>query len=496
MDTMDTTSPRLFGATGRPAIAWAVILFVALFTIASNELATSEEQPDDQTLELLLLKLQAQYLVGVARLTGDTEAVLAQVPSLNVGSVTRRQHYIALVAELGGPHEAGLATVDLDDLLAEEVRREGGGQAADENELAVQRIYRELFVDPTGEAVGESADEHAERLAVLSNDDRGLLIDELGWFAGAVLWPEGSDDLLARDEFLSPTKRVALVIMGGFGLMAAAGFAGFVILVVMTMLAYKGTIGSGLGPARGHHGVYAETFAVWIASFVLLSLVAGVITALVPGWGLIPALATFLASLFALRWPVYRGIPWDVVKQDIGLTQGERPWLEALTGLGGYLGALPLLATGMMATLVLLILQGLFAPEAGPFESAAGPAHPIVLQLAGSSFWLKLQVLLLASFAAPLVEETMFRGVLYRYLRETSRRFGTVLSVLVSGGISSLLFAAIHPQGWVAIPALMALAFSFVLVREWRGSLLPAMVMHGVSNGVVMIGLFLVLDMS
>jgi membrane protease YdiL (CAAX protease family) len=44
----------------------------------------------------------------------------------------------------------------------------------------------------------------------------------------------------------------------------------------------------------------------------------------------------------------------------------------------------------------------------------------------------------------------------------------------------------IHPQGLLAVPALMSLAIAFSLAREWRGSLIAPMVMHGVSNGAVM----------
>jgi membrane protease YdiL (CAAX protease family) len=44
----------------------------------------------------------------------------------------------------------------------------------------------------------------------------------------------------------------------------------------------------------------------------------------------------------------------------------------------------------------------------------------------------------------------------------------------------------IHPQGLEAVPILMALAFTFCLVREWRGSLVPAMIAHGISNGLVL----------
>ncbi len=80
----------------------------------------------------------------------------------------------------------------------------------------------------------------------------------------------------------------------------------------------------------------------------------------------------------------------------------------------------------------------------------------------------------------------MFRGVLYRHLRDATGGAGRVLSVVLSAAPSALVFAIIHPQGWVAVPALMALAVSFSLAREWRGTLIPCMIVHGISNGVVL----------
>ena len=64
----------------------------------------------------------------------------------------------------------------------------------------------------------------------------------------------------------------------------------------------------------------------------------------------------------------------------------------------------------------------------------------------------------LASVAAPVVEEIMFRGVLYRHLREASGGWGRWLSVLVSVLLSSFVFAVIHPQGWVGVPVLIVFA--------------------------------------
>ena len=47
-----------------------------------------------------------------------------------------------------------------------------------------------------------------------------------------------------------------------------------------------------------------------------------------------------------------------------------------------------------------MALQGLLAPPLEPFAPAAGPAHPVVLEIAQPGWWVKLQVLLLASSPA------------------------------------------------------------------------------------------------
>ena len=95
-------------------------------------------------------------------------------------------------------------------------------------------------------------------------------------------------------------------------------------------------------------------------------------------------------------------------------------------------------------------------------------------------------VVVLACVAAPIVEEIMFRGLLYRYLREASLQRGLFSSALISALVSSFLFAVIHPQGLAAVPILMGLAGGFCLVREWRASLLSSMVAHGLNNYIAL----------
>src|SRR5262249_39109907 len=158
----------------------------------------------------------------------------------------------------------------------------------------------------------------------------------------------------------------------------------------------------------------------------------------------------------------------------------------ALLGIGAYAMSLPLLGIGVFIMLGLMALQGLLAggPTVhDPLSPTGEPQHPIVEVFTKADWWLYSQVLFVASVVAPVVEETMFRGVLYRHLRDATAVFGVALSFVVSALVVSFVFAAIHPQGWLAVPALMALAIGFTLAREWRGTLIPSIVAHAINNG-------------
>jgi hypothetical protein len=80
--------------------------------------------------------------------------------------------------------------------------------------------------------------------------------------------------------------------------------------------------------------------------------------------------------------------------------------------------------------------------------------------------WLFLATIVLA---APIFEEWLFRGLLYRSLR---RSWGIATSV----AISSLLFTAIHPMA--SSVAVLCLAIATALVLEKTGRLWPSMMVH------------------
>jgi membrane protease YdiL (CAAX protease family) len=56
----------------------------------------------------------------------------------------------------------------------------------------------------------------------------------------------------------------------------------------------------------------------------------------------------------------------------------------------------------------------------------------------------------------------------------------------VSAVVVSLLFAAIHPQGWAAIPTLGMIAMTFAAIREWRGTIIASAAAHALNNAAVL----------
>ena len=310
----------------------------------------------------------------------------------------------------------------------------------------------------------------------------------LGWFGRlAVIGSE--QDEQQRNALRAPIMAAASWMMFQlvFVLMVLGGLAvvGLVMLVLAIVWTTQGVLHSRLSLLARHDGVYAETFAVWLIGFSILMVFAAVVAGELPATlSMSVKFVAFILSLAALAWPVYRGVAWSRVRTDIGWTRGEGVLREFGCGLIGYMAAIPIAGVGLLITMMLILLTA-------PDEGAAAAAHPIVNELAGGGWWMRIQVLMVASIAAPIVEETMFRGVLYRQVRSCLSGWSTWAAIAASAGVTSLIFALIHPQGLLAVPALMALAIAFCLAREWRGSVIAPMVMHGVSNGIVMTMLML-----
>jgi membrane protease YdiL (CAAX protease family) len=163
------------------------------------------------------------------------------------------------------------------------------------------------------------------------------------------------------------------------------------------------------------------------------------------------------------------GLAWMIVTSF-----GKRPFWRTL-GWGwsprfGYLEALACLG-------LTLLLLGTGQALAKIFGDPQTELERMIL----SSTAARYTVAALATFTAPLVEEIVFRGVLYSALR---KRVGVAWGAV----IVILIFAAIHVPQYLpnvaAISTILLLSSVLTIVRARTGRLLPCVVIHFFFNGI------------
>jgi len=101
--------------------------------------------------------------------------------------------------------------------------------------------------------------------------------------------------------------------------------------------------------------------------------------------------------------------------------------------------------------------------------------------LVESSIPARFATAFVATFTAPLVEELVYRGVLYSAIE---RALGTAVAI----GAVSLLFAGVHVFQYInnvsVITVITLLSFTLTVVRASTGSVLPCFIIHLVFNGI------------
>jgi membrane protease YdiL (CAAX protease family) len=393
----------------------------------------------------------------------------AEASKLNNGPVDQRLDYIVLAGEIIGPKMALEKLQELDRAVTE------NSQKLTSEQESVRRLLGRLYADYT---------EKNYTLASVSAAEIDLLKKQLGWFGELALAPAAGKHEELRKAIIGPAEKAVGIVLACLAVVGIVGFLGTVGLCVFLFLMFTGKLVQGVHSGSPYGGIYVETFALWLA---FLAGIRVLITWVSPGGSdLLVSGIVSLVSLVALFWPVVRGIPWSQVRQDIGLTMGRQPLMEPIYGVAGYAMALPLAFVGILITLVLINATTGTGADGDAFGRTPIPAHPIIGVLAGADWWGRVQVFVLGCLVAPIVEEIMFRGLLYRHIREWGGRTLRGFSIMLGALLVSFLFALIHPQGFLAIPPLMALAIMFALLREWRGSLVPAMVAHGINNGLLL----------
>jgi membrane protease YdiL (CAAX protease family) len=146
------------------------------------------------------------------------------------------------------------------------------------------------------------------------------------------------------------------------------------------------------------------------------------------------------------------------------------PFREALGWQSGgtYWWHYVLILVGFIA---IMITVGMLVPE----------QENDLLRILKSSKWALYTIAVLAVFTAPLVEEVIYRGILYSAFQRSVGTFSAVALV-------TLLFALVHvPQYWPSVSTiflLTLLSLILTLVRVYSGNLLPCIILHTLFNAI------------
>jgi membrane protease YdiL (CAAX protease family) len=443
-------------------VAWAVILLaVAGILFANFTFKEQAEEAEDDSTQLILLKLQGKLLLGMAQLPGGAAQVEREIGNLNQQASTPR------VARA---------------LAALNVALPGSGEEGRKRALELLEQFADRLDDDGEAALHDAVAATVREPGSLDDETRELIREDLGWLGDVLLTHHLDAEDPERQAVFGAAFRTAVLFLSAMGGAVLALLAGLALLMVALVQRVQGSLKFHLQPPREDGAVYLEAFAVYLGIFFVL-VVAPPLAGLEAG-GLGVA-GVILSSVGGMLWPLFRGVPRSRAFRSMGLHRGQGFLKETGSGLVGYLGMLPIVAVGFGLTIALLLVKQ--AMDAGSPDQVSQPvSHPVVPLLAEGDPFVRIMVLLLAVAFAPFFEEILFRGALFGHLRQ---RFGPVMSALVV----SLVFALVHPQGWVTVPALGSLAFGFALLREWRSSLIAPMVAHGVHNGVLVVLMWIVL---
>lgn len=311
----------------------------------------------------------------------------------------------------------------------------------------------------------------------LTDEEKKRVNDHVGWPAELLFVRDLEDTNTRKTSLYKEADKISawatLIVLVALG----AGAIGLLILARFWRDVRKGNVLFRLSPAHSEADIYLEAIAVYLACFAI-GRALGVVASGSLGW--LSMIMQLGGSVLAIFWPAIRGVPLRVAFKDMGLHRGGGFGLEIRAGLIGYCAVLPFFAVGV---LLMMVLQAV--------THAAGwniptPIHPDLVGVGKMGIAQRLFLLSMVSVFAPLTEELVFRGAMFRGLR--SRH-----SFWFSAWVVALVFAAVHPQGLLAIPPLCALALGFSGLREWRDSLIAPMIAHAMHNTTLIVLLVVLL---
>jgi membrane protease YdiL (CAAX protease family) len=432
----------------RSTVRVAISCFFIFVAVALTQISQfgNLKRPADSVRDVSL-QLMGKYFIGIKYLLGKNPAMDSRFESMMKGlqnkDTQKQLLLVPILAELSGK-EAALA--ELKRLTA--IPASG---SFTRDALLFLQIYRD----------GDASLEPQQRVS----------LQRYGWFGQLALSQTKTASDPSRKAILqSSLYTVVVIVVFTLGLFAAI-LAGLILLTVAIVLMANGRLRGRLTMPENPGVSLLEAFAIYLAGFTALPLL---FLWLFPGFRIGAITMALLPVIVALFWPRLRGSAWENCRMALGWHRGQGVIREIGAGILGYIAGLPLLMAAA-------IFVGIISRNAGKM-----PMHPIIDQITRSPLHLVIWTLL-ACVWAPVVEETFFRGVLFGYFRQRAHW-------AISGIIVGLLFAIIHPQGWIAVPLLATVGFILSAIREWRGSIIASISAHALNNTTAV--LFIILAVS
>ncbi len=209
-----------------------------------------------------------------------------------------------------------------------------------------------------------------------------------------------------------------------------------------------------------------DALAGFIAVFLGVTLLGGIVLALISQEpdrtlaSLVPQGLIFIGVPLAIAWRRTRSHPWRAV--GYVSFKGSDLWLVAA-------------AMGIQIGVTLAFTLLFFTPEQDTLLEDVNFNETTFTAIA---------TVFLIVIAAPVTEETLFRGLFFGALRTRSPFW-------VAAGASGILFGAVHlASGDIAVAGLLTL-FGVILawLYERTGSLGPPIILHMVNNAIAIVPL-------
>ncbi|MCP4136453.1 MAG: CPBP family intramembrane metalloprotease [bacterium] len=450
-------------------ILWILLLAIVIFATYNqhNKKAAGPEQYGEPTARYkMMLDMQGKYIVGLQYLLktalsatplleGTKESVTSEEVlrelDLKPEALADQVYTIPLVGEMQGKEKAlsRLREIRRDITGTKKARMEGLAKV-EAQAKALERLYGK----------GEKK---------LTQEEKDLLKKRFRWYYDLALVNGVDNKDPRRETVMEPAIKIVAALAGLSFVFTAALVTGIIFFILGIIRAAKGTLFQNRvwprakkepekDPDKGI--AFFEAFILYLGILLIMQIFGD-------SRPRAYTLIIYCLMPLTLLWILLRGESRKQLMRGIGFVRGKGIIREMISGIIGYLAGMPIVIGGAIITFVLTELTGIY------------PVHPIVYTVENSG---GIQLVLLVAFASvigPIMEEVFFRGNFYYYLRG---RFG----IIFSAGITGLMFAAIHPQGILAIPVLMAIGINLALLREWRGSLIASMTAHGFSNFTVM----------